>query len=38
MLFDCGEGLLEAALDRFGQLAAQLLELLEALLQIGALR
>ena len=37
MIADCGEGLLEAALDRLGQLGAQLLELLQARLEVGAL-
>ena len=38
VLLDRGEGLLEALLDRLGQLAAELLELLEAPLEVGALR
>ncbi len=38
VLLDGGEGLLEAALDRLGQVAAQLLELLEAPLEVAALR
>ena len=37
VLLDRGEGLLEAALDRLGEVAAELLELLEAALEVGAL-
>ena len=37
VLLDRREGLLEAPLDRLGQVAAQLLELLEAALEVGAL-